>query len=76
MTVGVVMFLAGAAFFAASVFLLYGIKKQLSEMTEALKEVKMGNETEGSLQLPVNGQRLLPMSLMESFVPMKSGFLR
>ena len=43
MTVGVVMFLAGAAFFAASVFLLYGIKKQLSEMTEALKEVKMGN---------------------------------
>lgn len=27
MTVGVVMFLAGAAFFAASVFLLYGIKK-------------------------------------------------
>ena len=42
MTVGVVMFLAGAAFFAASVFLLYGIKKQLSEMTEALKEVKNG----------------------------------
>ena len=36
MTVGVVMFLAGAAFFAASVFLLYGMKKQLSEMTEAV----------------------------------------
>lgn len=52
MTVGVVMFLAGAAFFAASVFLLYGIKKQLSEMTEALKEVKMGNGNRRILAAP------------------------
>ena len=52
MTVGVVMFLAGAAFFAASVFLLYGIKKQLSEMTEALKEAKMGNGNRRILAAP------------------------
>lgn len=31
MTVGVVMFLAGAAFFAASVFLLYGIKNSFQK---------------------------------------------
>ena len=41
MTVGVVMFLAGAAFLQL-LFFIVRYKKQLSEMTEALKEVKMG----------------------------------
>ena len=68
------MFLAGANT-APSVFIVR-YKKQLSEMTEALKEVKMGNGNRRILTTPGEWTALLPMSLMESFVPMKSGFLR
>lgn len=52
MTGCILVLLAGAAFLAASVFLLYHIKRQISEMTEILKEVKMGNGNRRLLASP------------------------
>ena len=53
MTVGVVMFLAGAAFFAAFCFFIVRYKKNsFQKMTEALKEVKMGNGNRRILAAP------------------------